>query len=181
LLTSSEAQTADHHALTLAAHFDAHDEYLRVHVNGKTGFAATAELRALTYKALVLTGLRVNELRSLTMGQADLDGPAPVARLNAADEKARRGAEIPLRADWASDLPRYVADVCASHSGPRRRLPRPFRRGCRRTRHCCRFRPNGWACLDRDLLAVRLARAVREQAADGTEHWRTRDRREIGH
>jgi integrase len=65
---------------------------------------AEGRLRALTYKTLALTGLRLNELRSLTVGAVDLDGPAPVAVLRAADEKSRRGAEIPLRLDLAREL-----------------------------------------------------------------------------
>ena len=47
--------------------------------------------RALIYKTMVLTGLRKNELASLTVGQCRLDGPTPCIELNAADEKNRRG------------------------------------------------------------------------------------------
>ena len=55
--------------------------------------------RALIYKTLVLTGLRKNELASLTVGQLDLDGLMPFVVLDAADEKNRQGSTIPLRAD----------------------------------------------------------------------------------
>jgi integrase len=60
--------------------------------------------RSLIYKTLVLTGLRKGELRSLTAGQLDLDGPTPCAMLDAADEKNRQGSAIVLRDDLAADL-----------------------------------------------------------------------------
>jgi integrase len=66
--------------------------------------------RALIYKVLLLTGLRKGELASLTVGQLDLDAPQPYAVLNAADEKNRRGSDIPLRADLAADLRAFLAD-----------------------------------------------------------------------
>jgi integrase len=66
--------------------------------------------RALLYKALLLTGLRKGELASLTVGQLDLDAAQPYAVLNAADEKNRRGSDIPLRADLAADLRAFLAD-----------------------------------------------------------------------
>ncbi len=69
---------------------------------------AEGQIRALVYKTLALTGLRLNELRSLTVGGATLTGPTPYAVLKAADEKARRGAEIILRADLAADLARHL-------------------------------------------------------------------------
>ena len=60
--------------------------------------------RALIYKTLVLTGLRRGELASLTVGSLSIDEPTPYVILEAADEKARRGAQIPLRDDLARDL-----------------------------------------------------------------------------
>jgi len=60
--------------------------------------------RALVYKVLTLTGLRKSELASLTVGQAALDKPTPHLELLAKDEKAGRGARIPLRPDLAADL-----------------------------------------------------------------------------
>ncbi len=65
--------------------------------------------RALVYKTLVLTGLRKGELASLTVGQLELAGPVAFAVLDAADEKAGRGAEIPLRADLVADLRGWLA------------------------------------------------------------------------
>jgi integrase len=65
--------------------------------------------RALIYKTLVLTGLRKNELASLTAAQLSLDGPVPFAALDAADEKNREGNKIPLRDDLAADLREWLA------------------------------------------------------------------------
>jgi integrase len=69
--------------------------------------------RALTYKTLVLTGLRKGELTSLTVGQLYLDGPAAYAVLDAADEKNREGSEIAIRSDLAADLKQWLADKLA--------------------------------------------------------------------
>lgn len=69
----------------------------------------TGQERALTYKMLVLTGLRKNELASLTVAQLDLDGPVAYAILNAADEKNRNGSNIPIRADLAQELSTWLA------------------------------------------------------------------------
>ena len=66
--------------------------------------------RALIYKTLVLTGLRKGELGSLTVGQLELDGTTAYAVLNAVDEKAGHGADVPLRADLVSDIERWVSD-----------------------------------------------------------------------
>ena len=60
--------------------------------------------RALIYKTLVLTGLRKNELASLTVAQLRLDGPVPHVELDAADEKNREGNGVVIRADLAEDL-----------------------------------------------------------------------------
>ncbi|VTR91687.1 integrase-recombinase protein : Uncultured bacterium genome assembly Metasoil_fosmids_resub OS=uncultured bacterium PE=4 SV=1: Phage_integrase [Gemmata massiliana] len=65
--------------------------------------------RALVYKTLVLTGLRKSELESITVGQVRLDDRPHIA-LAAADEKARRGALVPLRTDLADDLRNWLAE-----------------------------------------------------------------------
>jgi integrase len=65
--------------------------------------------RELMYKTLVLTGLRKGELASLTIGQIHLDAKPSFAELLAKDEKAGRGANIPLRADLVDDLRDYLA------------------------------------------------------------------------
>jgi len=70
----------------------------------------TGRERALVYKTLVLTGLRKSELASLTVGQLEFDGPVAFAVLNPADEKNRRGANIPLRADLAAELSSWLTE-----------------------------------------------------------------------
>ena len=67
--------------------------------------------RELTYKMLLLTGLRKGELASLTVGQLELDGATPYVVLNAADEKNRQGASVPLRSDLAEDLRNWISDA----------------------------------------------------------------------
>jgi len=66
--------------------------------------------RALIYKTLVLTGLRKNELASITVGQTVLNGPFPHLVLHAADEKNRQGSDIPLRADQVADILAWLAE-----------------------------------------------------------------------
>ena len=66
--------------------------------------------RALIYKTLVLTGLRKNELASITVGQVILDGSFPHLVLHAADEKNRQGSDIPLRADLVADIRHWLAE-----------------------------------------------------------------------
>jgi integrase len=90
--------------------------------------------RALIYKTLVLTGLRRGELAALTVGHVELDGPVPYLVLDAADEKAGRGSEVPLRADLADDLRRWVAD------------PIGRRAGTRQSRHKAHSCPSGERC-----------------------------------
>ena len=83
--------------------------------------------RALIYKALVLTGLRKSELASITVGQLELDGPYPYAILHAANEKNRRGSEIPLRADMVADIRQWLAEKLsvAQQDALRHRQPPP--------------------------------------------------------
>ena len=84
--------------------------------------------RSLIYKTLVLTGLRRGELASLTVGQLDFDGPVAYASLNAADEKVRRGAQIPLRADLATDLKQWLHHKLQSLQDTDRDNSEPFSR-----------------------------------------------------
>ncbi len=65
--------------------------------------------RMLIYRTLVLTGLRKSELASMTIAQLYLDAKPAFAELLAKDEKAGRGAQIPLRADLVSELRNYLA------------------------------------------------------------------------
>ncbi len=68
----------------------------------------TGSERELLIKTLVLTGLRRNELASLTVSQTVLDGPAPHLILNAKDEKNGKGSQIPLRSDLADDIRTWI-------------------------------------------------------------------------
>ncbi len=74
--------------------------------------------RALIYKMLVLTGLRRNELTSLSVGQCHLDVPMPYIELHAGDEKNRQGCQIPLRADLVADLRDWIASKWQDDSEP---------------------------------------------------------------
>jgi integrase len=79
--------------------------------------------RALTYKTLVLTGLRKGELATLTAGQLDLDADPPYLTLDAADEKNREGSTIPLRHDLAADLRQWLADKAKARQDATRNAP----------------------------------------------------------
>src|SRR5262249_56629280 len=86
------------------------ERYARVRPEVRERLGRLGRERALIYKTLVLTGLRKNELASLTVAQLHLDGPVPYAALDAADEKNREGSDIPLRDDLADDLRHWLAD-----------------------------------------------------------------------
>lgn len=71
------------------------------------------EDRAWAYGVIYFTGFRKKEVNSLTPESFELDGPTPRVHLRTADEKARRGAELPFPADyvpafraWLDRMPR---------------------------------------------------------------------------
>jgi hypothetical protein len=64
--------------------------------------------RSLVYKVLALTDLRKGELASITVGQTWLEGKQPYLELKAKDEKAGRGAQIPLRKDLADEIKSFL-------------------------------------------------------------------------
>jgi site-specific recombinase XerD len=66
--------------------------------------------RSLIYKVLALTGLRKSELASITIGQVWLDTKQPYLELKAKDEKAGRGAQIPLRTDIAFEIRKFMQE-----------------------------------------------------------------------
>ena len=66
--------------------------------------------RSLIYKVLALTGLRKGELASITIGQVWLEAKQPYLELKAKDEKAGRGAEIPLRKDLADEIRTFMQE-----------------------------------------------------------------------
>jgi len=63
----------------------------------------------LVYKTMMLTGLRKNEVASLTVGVVLLDKDNPHIEILPSNEKAGRGARIPLRSDLAEELGDYIA------------------------------------------------------------------------
>jgi integrase len=64
--------------------------------------------RTLLYRIAVETGLRVNELRSLTVASFDLD--AGVVTVEAGYSKRRHEDTLPLRPDTAAALKTFFAD-----------------------------------------------------------------------
>lgn len=64
--------------------------------------------RALLYRVMVLTGLRLGELASIRVRDLDLDAPRPTLRLDARHEKNREGSTIMLRADLANELREWI-------------------------------------------------------------------------
>ncbi|MFN3192283.1 MAG: tyrosine-type recombinase/integrase [Aureliella sp.] len=64
--------------------------------------------RRLIYKTAILTGLRLNELRTLRC--CDLSfGDVPFIKLDAHNEKSRKGSTLPLRSDLAAELKGWTA------------------------------------------------------------------------
>jgi integrase len=66
--------------------------------------------RAMIYRVLMFYGLRYSELRSITLGQVYLDADTPYIELKAANEKARRGALVPLPSHLAEALGQYIPE-----------------------------------------------------------------------
>ncbi len=64
--------------------------------------------RELLYLVLVTTGLRKGELTSINVGQAHLEVSPAWIELSYRDEKAGRGASVPLRDDVADKLRNYL-------------------------------------------------------------------------
>ena len=92
----------------LAAAAERGRRYLRDYPDRLAALELLGRERSLIYKTMVLTGLRKGELASLTVGQVNLDGPRPYAELLAKDEKAGRGATIPLRDDLVGELKEFL-------------------------------------------------------------------------
>ena len=71
--------------------------------------------RALIYETLIYTGLRKNELASLTVADIHLDGEQPYAALAARNAKNGKGAQLPLRADLVQDLRGHLDEKLAQY------------------------------------------------------------------
>jgi len=83
------------------------DELLRLLAAAETGpirFGMTGSDRAILYRLTVETGLRANELRTLTWGSFDLKADPPTVTVKAAYSKHRRDDVLPLKADSAKVL-----------------------------------------------------------------------------
>ncbi len=100
--------------LTLAD-LEASVDRARERLKGNPEFVAKLDRlgreRALIFKTLVLTGLRKGELAAVTVGHFEHNGPMPVIVMNSDQTKNRQRAEIPLRADLAEDLRKWLATV----------------------------------------------------------------------
>ena len=151
---------------------------------GRPEFVAELEHRgrerALIYKALVMTGLRKGELESLTVGQLELDGPVAYAVLRAADEKAGRGADVPLRADLVADLRAWLDDRldAARDAANAKGSPIP----ARLSSDTGLFAVSGdlIRAFDLDLLAAGLASRVKGMDRKGRPCWKIAKRDERG-
>ncbi len=121
--------------------------------------------RALVYKSLVLTGLRKGELAALTVGHVELDEPLPYLILDAADEKAGRGAEIPLRSDLADDLRRWIANLLAEAQQHARVAGKPTPARLARDTRLFTVPAGLNRIFDRDLVAAACARVSRTRSA----------------
>jgi integrase len=80
----------------------------------RTRLEAVGRERALIYKALALSGLRRNELASLSVAHLQRDGAIPYVELDVADEKNREGNDIVIRDDLAADLRAWLDDKLAA-------------------------------------------------------------------
>jgi len=73
--------------------------------------------RSLTYKFMMLTGLRCGEAASLTVGALCLDESNPYVYVEGRHAKSGRAATLPLRADLADDLRKRVAHLAETNGG----------------------------------------------------------------
>jgi len=74
---------------------------------GPTRMRMSGQDRAMLYRLAVETGLRANELRTLTWGSFDLDAEPATVTVRAAYSKHRRDDVLPLKADMAVLLARW--------------------------------------------------------------------------
>jgi integrase len=64
--------------------------------------------RSLIYKTAILTGLRRSELAAVEIRHLTLLGPRPGLNLTGGETKNRKKADLPLRADLADDLRKWI-------------------------------------------------------------------------
>jgi integrase len=90
----------------------------RLRPETRVRFELLGRERALTYKTLVLTGLRLGELAAMRVCDVVIDGPWPHLILDARHEKNRRGSTIPLRLDLRDDLAAWIAERGGERTSP---------------------------------------------------------------
>jgi len=79
--------------------------------NGPERFGMTGTVRSMMYRLAVETGLRANEIRTLTRASFDLDGREPTVTVAAAYSKHRREDVLPLRPGVAAELRTFMAGL----------------------------------------------------------------------
>ena len=77
----------------------------------RPGFCLNGRQRFRLYATALGTGLRASELGSLTPAHFELDSRPPTVRINAADEKSRRGDVIPISTDLVALLKPWLATI----------------------------------------------------------------------
>ncbi len=82
---------------------------LQVTRNAPHRFRMTGPQRAMLYRFAVETGLRANEIRSLSVGSLSLTSTPPTVTVAAAYSKHRREDVQPIRREFADVLRKFVA------------------------------------------------------------------------
>lgn len=77
---------------------------LRATIQGRQLRGMSGEYRALVYRLALLTGLRRNEIRTLTAGSFCLDDPTPFVRVSKIYAKSRKERLVPLGPELARDI-----------------------------------------------------------------------------
>ncbi len=84
---------------------------LKSAVAGPTLFGIAGQNRRRLYLVAVSTGLRASECASLTPRHFDLNTDPPTVRIDAADEKSRRGDVLPIPSDLVTMLRPWLATI----------------------------------------------------------------------
>ena len=134
------------------------ETYANVRPEVRERLEALGRERALIYKTLVLTGLRKDELATLTVAQLRLDGPIPHVELDAEDEKNREGNGVVIRADLAEDLKHWLADKLADLQAEARHRGEPIPAGLPADTPIFNVPTGLIRIFDRDLTAAGIAK-----------------------
>ena len=76
--------------------------------SGPARYNLDGRSRAMLYLTATYIGLRASELAALTPKNFDLSGEVPTVTIKAADEKARRGAVLPLHPTLHAELRKWI-------------------------------------------------------------------------